>query len=200
MRKYRGIDIGRLIFACLIPLLHIGMSGIVPFAIKQYVSRLGVPFFYAVSGMFLIKSIERKGAFAAMKHYAFRISKMLIIWLAIYLPILLLRQEGVTLKEILFKTPAYLWYLTGLIIATVPFCLIKNRKALLCTSLLLYAFGTIFGETYSTFTGGLPIYESIFITTRNGIFFGLPMMCIGESTWNQEKTSHVGLLISGGCF
>ena len=67
MRKYKGIDIGRLIFACLIPLLHIGMSDQVSFVVKQYVSRLGVPFFFAVSGMFLSKSIEKSGSAAALK-------------------------------------------------------------------------------------------------------------------------------------
>ena len=79
MRKYRGIEIGRLVFACLIPLLHIGMNGIVPFVVQQYLARLGVPFFYAVAGMFLIKSIEKRGAFPALKQYAFSVGRMLLI-------------------------------------------------------------------------------------------------------------------------
>ena len=60
MRKYKGIDIGRLIFACLIPILHIGFSGTGIEIVRQHVSRLGVPFFFVVAGMFLIKSIEKK--------------------------------------------------------------------------------------------------------------------------------------------
>ena len=200
MRKYKGIDIGRLIFACLIPLLHIGMSDQISLVVKQYVSRLGVPFFFAVSGMFLSKSVEKNGNVAALKKYAVKIGRMLLIWLVIYLPILMLRQEGVAIREIIFKTPAYLWYLTALLVASVPFCLVKNRKGLLYVSLALYAFGTMFGETYSWLTGGLPTYESVFITTRNGIFFGLPMMCIGEASWDREKTSLPGMLINGGVF
>jgi peptidoglycan/LPS O-acetylase OafA/YrhL len=200
MREYKGIEIGRIIFACLIPLLHIGMSDPLSSVVKQYVSRLGVPFFFAVTGMFLSKSVEKNGDVATLKKYAVRIGRMLLIWLAIYLPILMLRQEGVSIREILFKTPAYLWYLTALLVASVPFCLVRNRKALLLTSLALYAFGTLFGEAYSWLTGGLPTYESVFITTRNGIFFGLPMMCIGEATWKTEKTSVVGILVDGGVF
>ena len=200
MRKYKGIDIGRLIFACLIPLLHIGMSDQVSFVVKQYVSRLGVPFFFAVSGMFLSKSIEKSGSAAALKNYIVKIGRMLFIWLAIYLPILMLRQEGVSIREILFKTPAFLWYLTALLVASVPFCFVKNRKRLLYMSLALYAFGTIFGETYRWLTGGFPAYESVFITTRNGIFFGLPMMCIGEASWSREKTSLLGIMVDGGVF
>lgn len=198
MRKYKGIDIGRAIFACLIPLLHIGMTDPVSFVVKQYYSRLGVSFFFAVSGMFLSRSIEKNGGAAALKKYAMRIGRMLLIWLAIYLPILLLRQEGVTLREILFKTPAYLWYLTGLLVASIPFCLANNRKVLLYGSLVLYAFGTLFGESYGWLTGGLPAYESIFITTRNGIFFGLPMMCVGEATWKREQISLPEILATGG--
>ena len=197
MRKYRGIDIGRLIFACLIPLLHIGMKGTVPFVVQQYLARLGVPFFYAVAGMFLIKSIEKRGAFPALKQYAFRVGRMLLIWIVIYLPILLLREEGLTIKELIFRTPAYLWYLTGLLVAAVPFCLIKNRKVLLYLSLALYAFGTIFGEAYRKLTGGLPLYETVFITTRNGVFFGLPLMCVGEATWKRERVPAFAFALSG---
>lgn len=198
MRKYKGIDIGRIVFACLIPLLHIGMTGSLVFCIRQYISRLGVPFFYAVAGMFLTQSMEKNGRTAALKRYATKIARILIIWLVIYLPILILRKEGMTLREMFFKTPAYLWYLTGLLVAAVPFCLIKNRKALLLISLGTYVFGTLFGETYSWLIGGLPGYEAIFITTRNGIFFGLPMMCIGEATWKAEKTSLFEILLCGG--
>lgn len=198
MRKYKGIDIGRVIFACLIPLLHIGTTNQVSYIVKQYVSRLGVPFFFAVAGMFLSKSIERNGSSVALKKYTLKIGRMLLIWLTIYLPVLLLRQECVTIKEIVFKTPAYLWYLTGLLVAAVPFCIAKNRKMLLYFSLILYAFGALFGETYSWLTSGLPVYESVFITTRNGIFFGLPLMCIGEVSWNREKTFCYEILILGG--
>lgn len=200
MRKYKGIDIGRVIFACLIPLLHIGMSDPVSFIVKQYVSRLGVPFFFAVAGMFLSRTIEKSNGVAALKKYIFKIGRMLLIWLVIYLPILMLRQEGLTIRELLFKTPAYLWYLTALLVASIPFCLVKNRKGLLYVSIALYAFGTVFGEAYIWLTGGLPVYESIFITTRNGVFFGLPMMCIGEASWNREKISPPEFLVNGGVY
>lgn len=197
MREYKGIDIGRVFFACLIPLLHIGIPGAVPDVVKQFIARLGVPFFFAAAGMFLSRSAEKNGGAAALKKYALKIGRMLLIWLLIYLPILLLRQEGVKLQELLFKTPAYLWYLTALLAAAVPFCLVRNRKALLWVSLALYAFGTLFGETYRWLIGGFPAYEAIFLTTRNGIFFGLPMMCVGEASWKQKKTSWAGLGIAG---
>lgn len=198
MRKYKGIDIGRVLFACLIPLLHISFEEAGIDIIRQYLSRLGVPYFFVVAGMFLVKSVESKGAVEALKQYALKIGRMLLIWLVIYLPILLLRQEGVTLQEIVFKTPAYLWYLTGLLAASVPFCLVRNRKMLFYASIALYVFGTLFGESYKWLIGGFPAYESIFLTTRNGLFFALPLMCIGEQTWNKEKPELPLLALYGG--
>ena len=197
MRKYKGIDIGRLVFACLIPILHIGFSGTGIEIARQYVSRLGVPFFFVVAGMFLIKSIEKKGGTTALKQYTSKIGRMLLIWLVIYLPILLMRQERVTVQEILFKTPAFLWYLTGLLIASVPFCLFRNRTVLLYIAIVLYIVGTIFSESYKWLIGGFPAYESIFLTTRNGFFFGLPLMCVGEQTWKRKSKSILRFVLFG---
>lgn len=61
MRRYKGIDAGRLMFACFIPLLHIPLPHIFGVeVIQQYIARLGVPYFYAVSGMFLSKSLPER--------------------------------------------------------------------------------------------------------------------------------------------
>ena len=193
MRKYTGIEIWRVVFACLIPLLHISFSGVEFTIIRQYLSRLGVPFFYIVAGMFLAKSLDDRGNVLALKQYGLKIGRMLFLWLAIYFPILLMRQEGTTLQEIVFKTPAYLWYLTGLLVASIPFCLFQNRKRLLYFSVLLYVLGTIFSESYKWLIGGFPTYETVFLTTRNGIFFALPLMCVGEQTWKRDK-ANIGLL------
>lgn len=46
MKNSKSIDIARVIFACLIPLFHIQFSLDIVDFISQYVSRLGVPFFF----------------------------------------------------------------------------------------------------------------------------------------------------------
>lgn len=198
MRKYTGIDIGRVIFACLIPLLHISFPENAAVSIvQQYFSRLGVPFFFAVSGMFLSRSVERYGK-AAFKKYCLRVGRVLLIWLIIYLPVFIAWTSsfGGFIQEILFKTPGYLWYLTALLFAAVPFYLVKNRKALFVCSFAFYIIGTLFGETYKWWLGGMPEYESIFLTTRNGLFFGLPLMCVCELSWKTEKPNYCYLLLS----
>lgn len=151
MRKYKGIDVGRVIFACLIPILHIPFSdSMVIDIIRQYISRLGVPFFFAISGMFLSKSIEKFGINAALKRYLIRVGRVLLIWLLIYSPLLIIGADSYLrlFQQILFKTPAFLWYLSSLLFAAIPFCLVKNRKTLYVCAAVLYIFGTIFGETY----------------------------------------------------
>lgn len=54
----------------------------------------------------------------------------------------------------------------------------------------LYIAGTLLGGSYSWLTEGWPLYEQIFLTTRNGVFFGLPLLCIGEIVAKQRSEPH----------
>ena len=202
-KNYPGIDIFKFLFACLIPLLHINF-GTVPAVdfIRQYISRLGVPFFFAASGFFLSHSIKNRGAAAALLRHESRVGKLLLVWLIIYSPLLFssVLDGFFPWQEVLFKTPAYLWYLTALLVAAIPFCLIRNRKLLWNISFLLYIAGTLISESYDWLTGGFPGYTNIFLTTRNGIFFGLPILCVGEicghNPVSSQKKQSILLLLS----
>lgn len=179
-------------FACLIPFLHIPFSDNLLFHIvEQYFARLGVPFFFAVSGMFLSMSFQKRGYRNAFIHYENNIARLFVVWLIIYLPIIYLNNDDNLLmlaQKIIFCTPAYLWYLSSMIFAAIPFCLIKNRKVLYPIALCLYLSGTLFSESYSWLIGEIHFYNEIFLTTRNGLFFALPMMCVGEIAFSlQEK-------------
>lgn len=152
-RQYTGIEIGRVLFACLIPLLHISFSDSICIeVIRQYFSRLGVPYFYAVSGMFLGMSFENRDRGEIFKQYEKKIAGLFLVWLVIYSPIFLAWR--VSLQEMIFKTPAYLWYLTGLLFAAIPFCFIGNKKVKFILAVGLYTFGTLFGDTYRWLVGG----------------------------------------------
>lgn len=193
MRKYTGIEVLRVVCACMIPLLHIGLYGNGVYYLQQYVARLGVPFFFAVSGMFLSQSIRERGKREAWEKYSKKNGRIFLVWLAIYSPLLIL-SESFSIKEILFRTPAFLWYVGSILVASVPFCFAKNRKALFIIAGVLYIVGTLFGDTYKWLTGGMPAYEQVFITTRNGLFFALPLMLVGEMVW-QIKKRHLTCLI-----
>lgn len=195
MRKYTGIEVLRVVCACMIPLLHIGFSGNYVYYLQQYVARLGVPFFFAISGMFLSQSMQKRTRQEAWEKYVKKIGRIFIVWLAIYSPLLIL-TGSFSIREILFRTPAFLWYVGSLLVASVPFCFVKNRRVLYAAAGILYIAGTLFGDTYRWLTGGFPAYEQIFITTRNGVFFALPMMLAGELVWKIKNRHTAGLLAS----
>lgn len=118
---------------------------------------------------------------------------MLLTWLILYSPFILpsLKYEAAPLRELLFRTPAYLWYLSAVCFAVIPFCLVKNRKALWVAALFLYVIGTWMSDSYSwVYEGEMravrEAYQAHFLTTRNGLFFALPCLCIGEYAWKKS--------------
>lgn len=189
---YQWIDLYKLGFAMLIPLLHIefGDNNAI-YWFKQIVSRLGVPFFFVISGFFLTKSVQYKGKVKALLHYEKRVFIMFAFWMSIYFVPLLytniqFRQN--TIQLMLFQTPGYLWYLSALLYAAVPFCLIGKKIYKYIAATVLYIIGTLFSASYLgwciPYYGFVQAYYKLFLTTVNGVFFAFPMLCLGEVLWN----------------
>lgn len=112
---------------------------------------------------------------------------MLCIWFCIYFP--LFRISNYSINEYLFLTPGYLWYLSSMLFAILPFCLIKRRLVKYSFAAILLFVGTFFGENYQWISGGgTGLYWKIFISTRNGLFFTFPLMCIGEMVWKTRRS------------
>lgn len=176
------LDIIRVIMACMIPFLHIPNddSGIIIRLIEVYVSRLGVPFFFAVSGYFLYISAEKMGNKEAFIKFAKRAGTLLVIWSIAYLPFTI---RSFSFREYLFKTPYFLWYLTAALVGGFLVFLTKKfgwMKQLIIAS-TVYLVGTLFGESYDwLFQSPIRnIYRMHFLTTRNGVFFAFPLMVMG---------------------
>lgn len=193
-------------FALLIPFLHIPFKdGLVIEIIRQYFSRLGVPFFFAVSGYLLSKSISFRGHIVALKRYIKRSGIMLLVWLVIYFPLYMSSNEftAMPIRVLLFKTPGYLWYLSAMIFAGVLFCLIKNKKVMYVSALVLYIIGTLGNGSYSWLLHECSWYTAIFLTTRNGLFFAFPLMCAGAYigargdflTWKTKDWALIILMV-----
>lgn len=144
-RKYTGIEIMRMVFVCLIPLLHISSFpySVTLTIIRQYLSRLGVPFFFAISRMFLATAVNTQGRRVAWIKFEKRIVQLFALWVLIYLPLFICFK--VTLQQMIFKTPAYLWYLSAVIFAAIPFCLIKPCRFKYLIAFSLYVLGTVLG-------------------------------------------------------
>ncbi len=192
-KDYAAIDFGRLAFALLIPFLHIDFdeSNVFIAFLQQYISRLGVPYFFCVSGMFLRSRIESVCPKDAFKSYIHRTAVMFCCWLAVYLPILLNENGQLSIgfvQQVLFRTPAYLWFLGALMLASIPFCFIKRTKLFYLGVGGAYLLGTLISGSYQWLTGGISVYNHMFLTSRNALFFALPMMIVGELVYVFRET------------
>lgn len=114
---------------------------------------------------------------------------MLLVWLVVYFPLYMDNNEFVEMpiRVLLFKTPGYLWYLSAMVFAGALFCLIKNKKVMYLTALVVYIIGTLGNGSYSWLVPECTWYTDIFLTTRNGLFFAFPLMCAGDYIGSHER-------------
>lgn len=173
------------------------------FIIRSYLGRIAVPFFFICAGFFLFrKTASRNDRPAPCRQYVLRILRLYGIWTVLYLPWVIrdAQESGKTLLtgtvsflRNLLLTGSYnhLWYLPALAVAAalIGWLLQKgvSPKQILGISLLLYCLGLL-GQSwffllkplrgtalFSVFT----LYETVFTTTRNGVFFGFPFVAMG---------------------
>lgn len=197
-KDYTGIDCARLVFALLIitihtsPLASFWETG--DFILTRVIARTGVPFFFMVSGFFLVSryTYDNQGLIKFVK----KISVIYIVSILIYIPVNIYNGYFKTdhiltdfIKDIVFDGTLYhLWYLpaavTGAVISWFFVKKLDFTKALLI-SFLLYITG-LCGDSYYGITENIPLlkefYNQIFqITdyTRNGIFFAPVFIILG---------------------
>ena len=188
------VDLSKLCFAFLIVFLHVDNNNIIIRNIAQYVSRLGVPFFFTISGYFFYKKVNlEKNLLSVMRHTIKRLIKLYLVWIVIYMPILLKNlnksdkfQENIMrfVQELLFMAPAFQWYTLALVVGISITVYIYSKKSFgftMIVLILIYVVGC-FGNTYlhilnldNIFQG----YLNIFLTTRNGLFFSSIFIFIG---------------------
>lgn len=208
-KHYYAIDIAKFVSACLVICIHTGplldINTEANFVLVQIIARIAVPFFFIASGFFLYKKLDLNREWNdhsninVLKHYVVRNAKIYIIWTILYLPftyMILHAGDGITLTSIVryirdfFFTGSYyhLWFLPSLIVSAVlSYFLIKKTsiKKALFISFTLYIVG-MFGNVYPTLLEEIPVidviwkvYSSLFVTTRNGLFFGLIFIVMG---------------------
>ncbi len=187
-REYSMIDVMKLFFAVSIIHFHVPKNNTFGYLWGQYLGRLGVPFFMAVTGFFLYGRVEKQNGYKpfALVGYQKRILKLILIWTLIYSPILLYRvyTRGLawSIQQYLFKTPAYLWYLTALLIGCFIYCgFAYNIKLYFAVAIALYMIGAS-GNTYVDIFGLRDVwtpYWNVFLTTRNGVFLAPVFLGLG---------------------
>ena len=146
-KTYNGIDLIKFICAFLVCAIHItpiqGLDskylGYINYALQNGICRIAVPFFFCASGFLLfnkidINCIDRN----RLKTYCFKNCRLFGLWITL----------------LFLGSTAQLWYLGGVVIATIiTWILLKNARSLrkvLVIGFCLYSIGLVF-DSYSGF-------------------------------------------------
>ncbi len=190
-----SIDLTRFILAYFVLVIHfrpfLDISETLDLILSHGVSRLAVPFYLMSAGYFL--NLDK--IFETIKHYL----KLYLKWSLIYTPIIIfsfiysdasfLENFLILLRDIFFQgTVIHLWYLPHSALALFLFYLLQKRfkfKTILMFAFTLYTVGT-FADAYSSFISDTSIFYSlqqayltIFVSSRNGLFFALFYVSLG---------------------
>lgn len=190
-----AIDYTRVVMAFLVLMIHLppftSINAVANYAVQQYITRIGVPFFFLCNGYFLFRpglggQALRKNALAQVK----RMASLYVLWVLLYLPIMIYGLAKGAAGDY-FRFWGQLWYLRSAAFAVflVWFALSRgcSWRVLLLISGALYIFGLRFQGL-----GGYiwPLPEQIFniqidrlvfvsVIARNGLCYGFLLVALG---------------------
>ena len=182
--QFNGIDIVKFICAIMICIMHVqpfssDVSGFTKlnFWIQNFPCRIAVPFYFTASGFLLFRKTDFNNLNTdRIKNYSFKILRLLGTW-----------------TFLLFVGGSWqLWYLGALVLAVIILSVFMKKgipmRWIVLTSVILFLIGLL-GDSYYGFIEPLKSlyiskilivgYETVFTTTRNGVFFGLIFVLIG---------------------
>lgn len=193
-----SIDIFRYLCSVMVVIIHTGplaeVDVNVNYAVSQIMTRIGVPFFFAVAGYFYTQKLD-KGQ-AAFIPYIKKIFITYFIWSCVYLLTEFISWGHSELKgfvvtgalNFLIRGSYYhFWFFPALIISTCIvtfFYKIKLKKLLIPFGIILYIVGCI-GCSYHTLGMEIPILSTLyshpdFIVVRRIFLMGLPFFICGH--------------------
>lgn len=210
-KYYHAIDIARVVAAFVVVAVHTNplqdYTEVGDYFINTVIGRLVVPFFFIVSGYFFgRKLVFDKPVSSDISHlFAFlkKIFMIYVVWTLIYLPFQFIEwlhsddswEYWFTYAhEVIMKGSYYpLWYLTGLLVATaVSYMLFKMMKPALVLVITggLFLIGTAMNSYYDILQldGLFQTYYELFLTTRNGLFFGSFYVSLGILLSKRSRT------------
>ncbi|OXA80511.1 hypothetical protein B0A56_06955 [Flavobacterium columnare NBRC 100251 = ATCC 23463] len=206
--RNNNLDVLKIIMAFLVIALHIfpvsketGIEGLISYEIASGITRIAVPTFFLISGYFLRNKLNDK---PYLWKYTKRILLLYVVWQFIYLPDLIrfynlgwFSKSDMILK--LIYGYWHLWYLLATTIAVGLLYLLRNLSTVIKTKLILFLLivGYSFQIGIQSNRLDLMFLYKIIGTTRNYLFFALPMMMIGTmyDKWKNEITKCKWLFI-----
>lgn len=198
--RYGALDVFRLIAALLVIAIHTSplkfINSDLDFFLTRIVARIAVPFFFTVTGQFVLGGIlSGGGSKSVLKHFLVKNSLTYLISIILYLPfgIYLGQYEGIgfggVLRDIFFDGTFYhLWYFPACIIGVLTVLVLHKllgRRGVFIAAAVLYVIG-VFGDSWYGAVQNAPvlsdIYDGIFTVssyTRNGVFFAPLFLVLG---------------------
>ncbi|MEL4106106.1 acyltransferase family protein [Oscillospiraceae bacterium WX1] len=212
-----GFDLLKFLLALLVVARH-AVQGAYPASsaawlfVVEWLSNLAVPCFFIISGSLLFGRADVSAA--TVKKYLWRILRLYALWSLLYLPVTvygwltggrpmwenLLRyaQQFVFASDIV-----QLWYLPALFFAVAALALLLrlglSRRAILLMAFVLLLIGAFCDNTalmtrFPVAERLLHAYNAVFLTTRNGLFYGLFYTALGVRLGQTAARCRTALL------
>lgn len=209
-RTYKGIEIFRVVAAFLVVAIHTSplasYSGTADFVFTRVIARVAVPFFFMVTGYFVLS----KGT--GVRRFLKKTAIIYAASAALYLPINVyaghLQGWGLLdlVQQVFFEGTFYhLWYLPAALLgAWLTSLLMRRTSRGVCAAIVtaLYVLGLL-GDSYWGLIEGVPgvssAYTALFALmgyTRNGLFFAPMFMFLGAEM-RMAKRRSVGFEAAG---
>ncbi|WP_406721220.1 hypothetical protein RPE78_03110 [Thioclava litoralis] len=184
--RIAAIEWAKIAFALSIVCLHTGifadLSRPLNILIGNNFARLGVPFFFFVTGFYFQTQVAR-GITGLLR----RMAGLYVIWTLVYMPFWLPQANMQLFVTNLVVGYWQLWYLLAALISAVMLSLVRGLSArmLLALALAILALGAVlqYGQRVdqSPAFGSLPISADGALA-RNFLFFAFPFMALGDVT------------------
>lgn len=207
-QNYGGLDAFRLVAAFLVIAIHTSpltcFSANADFFLTRVLARVAVPFFFMVTGQFVVSRFYRDtNGRAALTKSLTKLSLLYLVAIALYVPIGLYGGHyealslGSALRLLLFDGTFYhLWYFPACLLGVCLVYLMSRKLSLrnsLAIALFLYLIG-LMGDSYYGLARSIPVLDAfyqggfqVFSYTRNGLFFA-PIFLILGAWLSQKKT------------
>lgn len=206
-RDLAKIEYFRVAAAFLVASIHcsplLTYSSTADFILTRVIARVAVPFFFMVTGYFVIGKPERVKGFLKKTGVIYLFCILLYLPLNIYAGNFKGLTFGGALTQLFFEGTFYhLWYLPAALLGVMVTQLISRTRSGPAIAGFLYAVGLL-GDSYWGLIDGVPvvadIYEIIFDISgysRNGLFFAPIFLFMGA---NMRETKRPQKAVGAAC-
>ena len=210
-RRDEGIDLFRVFAAIMVVAIHtFPFQSITPFLdemITLTVFRVAVPFFFMITGYFLLGRLSLNFSYnnkLRVKKYLSKIGIIYLLSILLYVPLSLLNGTLSLkmnllsfLKVLIFDGTFYhLWYfpasIIGTILVTVLLRIMGFRRTFL-VSIFLYLVG-LGGDSWYGLVSQISLLNKLYVFifswtdyTRSGLFFTPLFLCLGILAYRKKK-------------